>query len=85
VHIYWSEECFKLYREDVGFEVFTAVVLKSIFRVPLNALHGVISQKKILFYREELKVHTVPHIRLSIRITDFEIIEEAWSFCYIIS
>jgi hypothetical protein len=34
----------------VGFEVFTAVVLKSIFFwVPLNALHSVISQKKILF------------------------------------
>jgi hypothetical protein len=36
----------------VVFEVFTAVVLKSIFFwdwIPLNALHGVISQKKILF------------------------------------
>jgi hypothetical protein len=46
--------------EFVGFEVFTAVVLKSIFfwdMTPcsalsctlLNVLHGVISQKKILF------------------------------------
>jgi hypothetical protein len=52
-------------RGCVGFEVFTAVVLKSIFfwdmtpcsalsgiRRSSDALHGVISQKKILFKKE---------------------------------
>jgi hypothetical protein len=41
-----------IYTFPVGFEVFTAVVLKSIFfwDMTLNALHGVICQKKILFY-----------------------------------
>jgi hypothetical protein len=46
-------------KNNVGFEVFTALVMKSIIfwdmtpccplRVQLNGLHGVISQKMILF------------------------------------
>jgi hypothetical protein len=43
----------------VGFEVFTAVVMKSIifWDMKLNGLHGVISQKTILF-----KISIVLHV-----------------------
>jgi hypothetical protein len=45
-----------------GFEVFTVVVLKSIFfwdMTPCSALHGVISQKKILFNFYTTYLHPV--------------------------
>jgi hypothetical protein len=48
----------------VGFEVFTAVVLKSIFfwdMTRLYGLHGVISQKKILFMLNYPLLFSYPH------------------------